>query len=252
MAATASASCRGCSLTLFDFATITADDDKLRDFLVAHHVIAGVRFCDFCHEECRIERRRKLFRCDRQVTVKLYGGRTKVIRKHSFAESLVAGTWFGKSKLSLQVICRFSSLWLVLPHPRTVLITRELSVSKKTVIDWSSFCREVCQFWLEERSEVLGGKDVVVEIDEAKIGHRKYNRGRWVDGFWVFGGFERVSRRCFLVPVPFRSREYLLDVIKQWIRPGTTVISDCWKAHDSVARGLRSPANQSLCQFRRS
>ena len=74
MAATASASCRGCSLTLFDFATITADDEKLCDFLVAHHVIAGVRFCDFCHEECRVERRRKLFRCDRQVTVKLYGG----------------------------------------------------------------------------------------------------------------------------------------------------------------------------------
>ena len=65
--------CRGCQ-SLFDFASITADDDKLRDFFVAHHVVAGVRFCDTCHEECRVVRRRKLFRCDRQVTVKLHGG----------------------------------------------------------------------------------------------------------------------------------------------------------------------------------
>jgi len=54
---------------LFEFASTTADEEKLRDFLVVHHVIADVRFCDVCHEECRVERRRKLFRCDRQVTV---------------------------------------------------------------------------------------------------------------------------------------------------------------------------------------
>ena len=29
--------------------------------------------------------------------------------------------------------------------------------------------------------------------------------------------------------------EYLLDVIKEWIRPGTTVISDCWKAYDCLS-----------------
>ena len=43
-------------------------------------------------------------------------------------------------------------------HPRTVVITRELSVTKKTVIDWSSFCREVCQFWLEERLRFWVGR----------------------------------------------------------------------------------------------
>ena len=74
MATTSAASCRGCQVTLLDFAAITADDDRIRDFLVAHHVIAGIRFCDKCHEECRVDRRRKLFCCDRQVTVKLHGG----------------------------------------------------------------------------------------------------------------------------------------------------------------------------------
>jgi len=41
---------------------------------------------------------------------------------------------------------------------------------------------------------VLGGPGVVVEIDEVKFGKRKYNWGRWLDGQWVFGGFERGSK----------------------------------------------------------
>ena len=100
----------------------------------------------------------------------------------------------------------FCRLWLVLKHP-TFDMCLELSISKKSVIDWSSVCREVCQFWLEQRSEVLGGPGIVVEIDEAKIGHRKYNRGRWVEGFWIFGGYERGTGQTFLVLVPSRDSE---------------------------------------------
>ena len=155
-----------------DFAVMTADEDKLRHFLVAHHVLADVYYCDQCHMECRIDKNKKLFRWDRRETVKLHGGRTKVTKRHSFSKSLVAGTWFDKQKFSQTKICRICSLWLILPHPRTVLICRELSIGKKSLIDWSSFCREVCQFWIEQRSEVLGGPGQTVEIDEAKIGHR--------------------------------------------------------------------------------
>jgi len=124
---------------------------------------------------------------------------------------------------------------LVLPHPRCHLIARELSIGNKSVIDWSSFCREVCVFWLEQQSQIFGGSGVVVEIDEAKSSHKKYNRGRWVDGFWVFGGFERGYGRTFLVPVPTRDSQTLLSVIKNWIRPGTTIMSDCWRAYDCLS-----------------
>jgi len=211
------------------------DEDKLREFLVRHHVIAGICYCEECGHACRIDRKKKQFRCDRQVTVLKHGGRSKVKSKHNFAKSLVAGTWFGRAKLSTKIICRFCALWLTYPHPRTYFITRELSVSKKTVIDWSSFCREVCIFWLEQRSEVLGGPQVIVEIDEAKIGHRKYNRGRWIDGIWVFGGFERGTGKTFLVPVSSRDSATLLSVIQNWIRPGTIIMSDCWRAYDCLS-----------------
>ncbi|KII67214.1 hypothetical protein RF11_03425 [Thelohanellus kitauei] len=47
--------------------------------------------------------------------------------------------------------------------------------------------------------DTIGGENRVVEIDEAKIGKRKYNRGRWVGGYWIFGGFERNTGRLFVV-----------------------------------------------------
>lgn len=73
-----------------------------------------------------------------------------------------------------------------------------------------------------------------VEIDEAKFGKRKYNRGRRVEGQWVFGGIERGGRGCFLVPVAARNKETLTSLIETHIRPGSTIVSDCWKAYCSL------------------
>lgn len=35
----------------------------------------------------------------------------------------------------------------------------------------------------------------------------------------------------FIVPVPKRTKEILIKVIKDWILPGTIIMSDCWKAY---------------------
>jgi len=92
-------SCRGCKPSFFEFASITSNKQKLRDFLVTHHVLDGVVFCEVCHEESRVQWRTKLFHCDRQVSVKLYrGGAKKVNRKHSLARSMVAGSWFDRQR----------------------------------------------------------------------------------------------------------------------------------------------------------
>jgi len=45
-------------------------------------------------------------------------------------------------------------------------------------------------FWAEKHSEKLRGPGHTVEIDEAKIGKRKYNCGRLVKGCCIFGGYE--------------------------------------------------------------
>lgn len=37
-----------------------------------------------------------------------------------------------------------------------------------------------------------------------------------------------------MVPVEKRDRHTLLPIIREWILPGTQVISDCWKAYDCL------------------
>ncbi|XP_071652542.1 uncharacterized protein [Temnothorax longispinosus] len=122
----------------------------------------------------------------------------------------------------------------MIKHPRQDDTQDETGVSSATIVDWFNFCREVCVFWAEKHSEKLGGPGCIVEIDEVKIGKRKYNRGRLVKGQWIFGGYERGTKKIFIVPVQDRTEETLLACIKEWILPGTTIMSDCWKSYNCL------------------
>jgi len=116
------------------------------------------------------------------------------------------------------------------------------------VVDWSSYCREVLIFLTIKTSQVIGGPNIVVEIDEAKFGKRKHNVGRIVQGQWVFGGIERDNpEKCFLVPVPDRKSNTLISRIEEYIRPGSIRMSDCWKAYNLIdnARFLHLQVNHT-------
>ncbi|XP_035220039.1 uncharacterized protein LOC118193106 [Stegodyphus dumicola] len=110
----------------------------------------------------------------------------------------------------------------------------DLEISSRTAADWNSFCREVCVEFCENDMGMLGGMNVIVEIDESKFGKRKYQRGRRVEGKWVFGGIERGSNKCFFKVVRDRSKDCLLSFIKEYILPGTIIISDCWKSYECL------------------
>ena len=45
-----------------------------------------------------------------------------------------------------------------------------------------------------------------MEVDESKLGKRKYNRGRGVDGVWIFDAVKRHTRRILLCWVIKRNR----------------------------------------------
>ena len=61
-------------------------------------------------------------------------------------------------------------------------------VAAQTAVDWYNFIRDVCAQYFIDHPAIIGGPGVEVEIDESKFGKRKYNRGRQVEGHWVFGG----------------------------------------------------------------
>ena len=110
----------------------------------------------------------------------------------------------------------------------------EADFSPQTSLSWNNYCREVCIDSIMTNNKKIGGKGKVVEIDESKFGKVKHHRGHFVKGQWVFGGVCRETGESFLVPVPNRSRETLLPIIKQWILPETTIYSDRWMAYRSL------------------
>ena len=78
------------------------------------------------------------------------------------------------------------------------------NLNPNTGVDWDSFC-----------SEKIGGPGTTVQIDESKVGKRKYHRRHRVEGQWVSGGIEEECRKRFLVLVEDRTEATLLPIIKK-------------------------------------
>ena len=103
----------------------------------------------------------------------------------------------------------------------------ECAISNKSIVDWYNFAGAT----IIEESTQIGGVGEVVEIDESIFGQCKYHKGRRVDEVWVFGGIDTRTRQCFLVTVEDHSEATLIPIIQKYIKPGTTNMSDCWKAY---------------------
>ena len=94
----------------------------------------------------------------------------------------------------------------------------------------------LCTFWLIDPA-LIGGPGVEVKINESKFGKRKYNRGRVVDGHWVFGGIERGSRECFLVEMEKQDAATLCPHISQHVRLGIIVLGDELSSYNQLSTG---------------
>lgn len=123
-------------------------------------------------------------------------------------------------------------------------IQRSLRLSKATLISWRSLCSQVCMSWLN-RQDQIGGPGVVVEVDET---HLVY--GKSVD-VWIFGGIERESKKKFLIPVEDRGADTLLELVKTFIKPHSTVYTDGWRSYNRLClMGYdHSVVNHSVGQF---
>lgn len=235
--------CQGCFLSYGDFVgTYYKDPEGLIKLLIAHGLLPDKKLCEKCGKECRVDMNKKAFRCEKTFT---QGKKGK--KKCNFYQSMYKGTWLEKSHVDFETNMRFVNLFLQDFFSYKVA-KDELGLSDKTICDWASFSREVVVAWSVAQQDKIGGVGEIVEIDESKFGRRKYNVGRVIEGQWVFGGFCRNTRSCFVVPVQNRNRETLLAIIKDRIEPGSIVISDCWKAYDCLeSEGFRHlTVNHSL------
>ena len=124
-----------------------------------------------------------------------------------------------------------------------------IGISSDTVVEWRKRLEDACIEWTQIDNKKIGRPGVVVEIDESlcvKAKKASNMQGRPTKQFWMFGGIERhgVDSRHFLVPlVDFdppdkdgfadvraqrRDSATLIGYIKEYIAPGSIIISDMW------------------------
>jgi len=103
-------------------------------------------------------------------------------------------TWFERCHLSLEscVIITYPFAWQFFYEQtrHECSLFNDQTVSFETIADRFSFCREVCAIALDKMYEaegLLGGPEVIVKIDECKIGRRKFEKGRLREGSWILG-----------------------------------------------------------------
>ena len=104
----------------------------------------------------------------------------------------------------------------------------------KTVSDWLQFVWDITHQYFANNFQQIGGPGHTVQIDESLFSRAKYNRGRARRAFWIFGGYDCTTGLGFLVPVPNRSRNILIPLIREQIAPGSTIVSDMWRAYDTI------------------
>ena len=225
--------CASCDIGYGEFFHKYFGETKLViDLAQEHGLILNNVNCQKCQNPCRLDYRptRKDFRCDR--TLKVHNRK----KRCNFSLSVFINTWFSRSHIDIETNVLFVNLYLR-DYFAYQVASDELKLSHKTITDWASFCREVLVSWaLKNSVEQIGGEGEIVEIDESKFGKTKYNVGRVIQGQWVFGGVCRNTRDFFMVPVETRDAKTLLAIIKDKIKEGTTIISDCWKSYDCLSQ----------------
>lgn len=92
---------------------------------------------------------------------------------------------------------------------------------------------------MDDADTIIQGDKILVEIDESKLGKRKYNGGYRVEGFWIISEVERTdSKELFLVKAPDRSAETFIASIAPHVVPGLIVMTGLCVGYSSSEETL--------------
>lgn len=171
----------------------------------------------------KLDIKRKLWRCSHDSC------RTQV--------SMMKKTFFEASKVSVNKILQLCYLYL-LGTPVNGLV-EATSLSSRTITSWLKYTRQILGDFVDFNDTMIGGEGVIVEIDETKLGKRKYHRGHRVDGVWVVAGIERTpEKKCFAIEVEARDAPTMHRIISSYVRPGSIIHTDMWKAYKKPCEEL--------------
>lgn len=209
--------------------TIFTTKNNTFDFLFSFLLLSPQMACKVCKAEMRLITNLyvedgKQWLCQRRIDGK----------RHRQVTSLRENSIFSGMKIGFTTFLTLAYFWSK-DYPAN-MAEYEINASKPTVIQWYRIFREIVTNAIQMNPVMMGGENKVVEVDESKFGKRKFHRGRMVEGQWVFGMIERGNpKNVVMISVDKRDEATLLPIIQKYIRPGTTIMSDCWKSYSRLA-----------------
>lgn len=148
-----------------------------------------------------------------------------------------ANSFFAGCRLQCCQIMHLAYLWLSKARPSGA--ETQTGHTRETICEYYRFFRQLISSNPIIEDSVIGGEGIIVELDESKLGKRKYNRGHHVEGVWILGGVERTAeRKTFFLPVENRSAETLLPIIATHVLPGSIVYTDLWRGYSRIQEEL--------------
>ncbi|KAF6767810.1 hypothetical protein AHF37_08876, partial [Paragonimus kellicotti] len=225
-------------LRLVDFYHLVNDDIRLLCWLARRRLIPNRMQCN------KVDCDAKLFlvpdsgnldgwiwRCDKCRN-------TRSIRHRSI---------FTHCDMPIKTATKILYLWSI-GHPRE-LIPYDTDSSAQDANDWLYCIREVCRETNTDLKERIGGVEGVaeepgycrvVEVDESLFSCWVHDPqlGPTMRKVWLLGGVERGTERTFLARCPRNSRDAfsLIPVIREFVKPGTAIITDEWEGYAPLSQ----------------
>lgn len=215
-------------MNLFQLAFVLQSTSTVIEFLREKQILAKTITC--CGMKCAIlkdshTKDGEIFRCSRCR-------KKKSIRHKSF---------FQQSKFPLKVLLVIVYFYSKSAQLKDVVAYLGHEVDRGSVLQWYTYCREICSLYLVRSDEIkLGENGSVVHIDECFMGgNLKYHRGnphRRGKKHILFGMIDSLSKKCVVRIVPNRTSNTLVPIIKHHCVPNCKIWSDEAAAYHCLTR----------------
>mmetsp|Transcript_31546 Transcript_31546/g.31274 ORF Transcript_31546/g.31274 Transcript_31546/m.31274 type:complete len:405 (+) Transcript_31546:80-1294(+) len=200
-----------------NFFTIIRDQQLSISFLLQTGAIDSEKKCEcgndmvLAHDDMRNE---YIFICD-----------------CSKQKSLIQGSIWQGTRLSQDKILLYIFLWAMNLGDKE--ITQLIDINK---IDAMCIDAKIRKIVSEHFIRTLPKFKGIVEIDEScfRNSSKILSFGQSAPEKWVFGLYERESKRVYMEVVSKRTTAYLLPIIQSHCEMGTTIISDQWAAYNKL------------------